>query len=66
MPTILSQLGLPIPADLEGRVVREVTDPGQTIDHWIDRHPTLYDRGAPSLSNDQLDEQLKALGYVDE
>ena len=66
MPTILSQLSLPIPADLEGRVIREVTEPGQTVDHWIDRRPTLYDRGAPSLSNDQLDDQLKALGYVDE
>jgi len=66
MPTILSQVGLPILADLEGRVIGEVTDPSQTVDHWIDRRPTLYDRGAPALSNDQLDEQLKALGYVDE
>jgi hypothetical protein len=66
MPTLLSQLSLPMPADFEGRVIREVTEPGQTVDHWIDRRPTLYDRGAPSLSNDQLDDQLKALGYVDE
>lgn len=65
-PTILSQVGLPTLADMEGRVIQEVTTPSQTIDHWIDREPTLYDRGAPTLSSDQLDDQLKALGYVDE
>ncbi len=65
-PTILSQIGLPTLADMEGRVIQEVTSPGQTIDHWIDRVPTLYDRGAPTLSSDQLDDQLKALGYVEE
>ena len=56
-PTVLALLGLPVPADLPGRVLEEAIDPAFLARHpvrRIDSYETLVDRaalrsGAPSL-----------------
>jgi len=72
-PTILHTLGIPIPADMEGRVVTEVFDPG-----FLETHPVVIGgttlpperyQGAPVQTEDaegqeQIMLRLKSLGYV--
>jgi len=67
-PTILHWFGLPVGADMEGRVLSEVfaaDTPVTTIPTWespgeVQRHPRL-----PASEQQAVLEQLVALGYLD-
>lgn len=68
-PTVLYALGLPIPPDLDGRVLREAFAP-----QWVAAHPPVYGEqattaktaGEPYAAGDQATviERLRAMGYV--
>jgi predicted AlkP superfamily phosphohydrolase/phosphomutase len=72
-PTTLYLLGLPIPTDMDGRVVAEAFEPA-----YLEAYPVKYDQveergvGKPAIG-DQYDEDekeklvdhLKGLGYID-
>ena len=70
-PTVLHLLGLPIPAGLEGRVLRDALDP-----EWLAANPVrdgpafagLPVTAPPASGRDleeRLHEELRALGYVE-
>ena len=75
-PTVLHLLGLPVPADFEGRVATAALDPG-----WLRRHPLrsapadtgppvalpddLPAAGGASPVDEDLREELRALGYIE-
>lgn len=70
-PTILHLLGMPIPDDMDGRVLTESLDP-----HWLENHPISYTKGSIFAGLDQsgrcnqkeqaaMEEHLRALGYLD-
>jgi predicted AlkP superfamily phosphohydrolase/phosphomutase len=73
-PTLLHSLGLPVPADIEGRVATECYDA-----NFIRGHPILYDEPtfSPDLLTGQSDHEkedadqdrvlagLRALGYIE-
>ncbi|MGQ0722075.1 MAG: alkaline phosphatase family protein [Candidatus Eiseniibacteriota bacterium] len=69
-PTVLALLGIPVPEDMDGRVARELVDPA----FW-ERFPirTVPSYEAPrearataenAAADEQILEQLRALGYV--
>ena len=67
-PTILHYLALPVPDDMDGRVLAESFDPT-----WLDEHPVSFSEGAGESGqgadydlDDQalIDERLRGLGYV--
>ena len=67
-PTILHYLALPVPDDMDGRVLAESFDPT-----WLDEHPISFSegtgesgQGADYGADDQalIDERLRGLGYV--
>jgi predicted AlkP superfamily phosphohydrolase/phosphomutase len=69
-PTALHVAGLPVPSDLDGRVLTEVLDPS-----WLDANPiqTGSPAGVEAAEDidgysaeeaDQVEEQLRALGYL--
>ncbi len=71
MPTLARTLGLPIAADLDGRVLEELFDPGalasiERIDvpHYADGRWAPRIAPPPELV-DEIEEQLRSLGYVD-
>jgi hypothetical protein len=63
-PTLLALGRIPTLAAVEGRVLAEVTTRTPHITDWLSRETTSYDRGNPALSTPEVEEQLKALGYV--
>lgn len=71
VPTIFHLLGLPVPNDMDGRVLTEALDP-----QWLARHPISYTTpGLPSGKGEEfeysdeeetlVEEHLRALGYLD-
>ncbi len=67
-PTILHYLALPVPDDMDGRVLAESFDPT-----WLDEHPVSFSEGAGESgqgadydADDQrlIDDRLRGLGYV--
>ncbi len=68
-PTILHLLNLPIPADMDGRVLTEALQ-----EEWMANHPVRYERQEKAGENENLiyseseekeiKEQLKGLGYL--
>lgn len=74
-PTILAILGLPVPKDMEGRVLEEMLEPDFLARYPVkrlDSYETLIDRkailAAASASGDGSDEEkqemLRSLGYI--
>jgi predicted AlkP superfamily phosphohydrolase/phosphomutase len=72
-PTILHLLGLPIPADMDGRILSEVLE-----DEYLGAHPVCYGAGTaaevspegrhPDYSEEEEDaikERLRGLGYIE-
>ena len=69
-PILLYTLGLPLPADMEGRIPAEILDPA-----WIEAHPVLHgvsssDREADKPLIEPKDEEeilrrLRGLGYLE-
>lgn len=69
-PTTLHLLGLPVPQDMDGRVISEIIDPA-----YMGRHPVQYTEPAIDRQVNQQEyteeeaelirEQLRALGYID-
>jgi predicted AlkP superfamily phosphohydrolase/phosphomutase len=68
-PTILHLLGLPVPSDMDGRVLDEALRP-----ELLDAHPVRFDRARTAeegeetaLSSEdaaEIEERLRALGYL--
>jgi hypothetical protein len=75
-PTVLAILGLPVPRDMEGRVLEEMLEPAFLADFpvkRIDSYETLIDRGAILAaataaegegSDAEKQEMLRSLGYI--
>jgi len=73
-PTVLALLGLPVPADLPGRVLEEAIDPAFLARHPVRRiasYETLIDRAAlrgaaaaPPGQEEEKVELLRSLGYI--
>lgn len=75
-PTILHLLGLPVPSDLDGRVIGEAFVPDSTAAHpastgnplgtWGGPEEHQHERARRSVEDEsQLRERLVALGYLD-
>lgn len=67
-PTILHYLGLPVPDDMDGQVLREAFEAG-----WLAEHPVRASTGAQAQGASQdydaaeaaiIDQRLRGLGYV--
>lgn len=67
-PTILHYLGVPVPDDMDGRVLFEALE-----DDWLDQHPVRFVEGTGESSQgidydaeaqSLIDERLRGLGYV--
>lgn len=67
-PTILHYLGVPVPDDMDGRVLAESFDPD-----WLAAHPVAFSQGAGESGRGAdydptaqalIDERLRGLGYV--
>jgi len=74
-PTVLAILGLPVPTDMEGRVLEEMLDPGFLAAHpvkRIDSYERLIDRKAILAAaradgeggDEEKQELLRSLGYI--
>lgn len=71
-PTVFHILGIPVPADMDGRVLTEAFKP-----EWLVQHPIVYengklddmdkgtDSGYGADEEKQVKERLRALGYLD-
>jgi predicted AlkP superfamily phosphohydrolase/phosphomutase len=70
-PTILYDLGLPVPTNVDGRVLADVLDPAFVVQHPIRREPPLPGPGAGPGDGYSAGEQaevqgrLAALGYIE-
>ena len=65
-PTILHALGLPVPADMDGRVLEELFSEPEAIryehvDNCVTQAPALYD----GVEAQMIEQRLRALGYVE-
>jgi tetratricopeptide (TPR) repeat protein len=68
-PTILHWFGLPVGADMEGRVLEEVFEtrrPVETVPSWERPDATQRRRSFGPAADKALLEQFVALGYIDE
>lgn len=63
-PTLLALGRMPTLAAVEGRVLGEITTRTPHVTDWLTLKTTSYDRGNPALSTPEVEQQLKALGYV--
>ncbi|MBN1483087.1 MAG: alkaline phosphatase family protein [Chloroflexia bacterium] len=70
-PTVLYLLGLPVPEDMDGRVLEETLDPGYRRAHPIQQGPPVggeSQAAGPSPYSeqevDEIAERLRGLGYV--
>lgn len=70
-PTLLHLLGVPVPDDMDGRVLTEALKP-----EWLAQHPITYQTVEPDADESQdsiygeaeeaqVKERLRALGYLD-
>jgi len=70
-PTLLHLLGLPIPADMDGRVLRQALQPEWLVQHPVVRTKVTADDHTASDSTytaeeeQQVRERLRSLGYLD-
>ena len=70
-PTVLYLMGLPVPSDMDGRVLLEALEPAYTRDHpVVAGEPAVvagpvegYSYSAEEQA--QIEEQLRGLGYID-
>jgi len=70
-PTVLYLMGLPVPSDMDGRVLLEALEPAYTRDHPVMAgEPAVvagpvegYSYSAEEQA--QIEEQLRGLGYID-
>lgn len=70
-PTVLYLMGLPVPSDMDGRVLLEALEPAYTQDHpVVAGEPAVvagpvegYSYSAEEQA--QIEEQLRGLGYID-
>ena len=65
-PTVLHILGLPVPTDMDGRVLTEIMEqPGEVIF----TEPSAFDAPEEVVLSDeerrQVEERLKGLGYLE-
>ena len=68
-PTVLHLLGLPVPSDMDGRILSEALR-----EEWLERHPVAYEtvseKGDGEVSScseeeeKEIREKLKGLGYL--
>lgn len=67
-PTILYYLGLPVPENMDGRVVTEIFDPEFVASRTVTRGAALVTGGAGGgISNEEeesMRQQLRGLGYL--
>ncbi len=70
-PTVLAIMGLPVPDDMEGRVLTEIFETSFLEEHPIQTIPSyegLIERQTLDITGDiageELREQLRALGYI--
>ena len=75
-PTILHVLGVPVPSDMDGRVLTELfatellesrpVRVGEPVGYWPDEHSvTFCDDGTVDRDHDEIRSRLRALGYVE-
>jgi predicted AlkP superfamily phosphohydrolase/phosphomutase len=69
-PTVLYDLGLPVPANMDGRVLTDVLDPSYVDAHPIRHEPPLTEtdhEGGSYTENEQaeISGRLAALGYIE-
>jgi hypothetical protein len=69
-PTVLALLGLPVPDDMDGRVLKEMIDPAFWASHPV-RTVATYERqsereemSSSTEADEELVDQLRALGYI--
>ena len=71
MPTIMAMLGLPVARDLDGRVLEETfretflrQNPISHVDTYGSRSVPVRSEGAVPSLDEELVEQLRAIGYI--
>jgi predicted AlkP superfamily phosphohydrolase/phosphomutase len=63
-PTILHILGLPVPDDMDGRVLSEALTVERPIDHIRSTAELDVETGLSSEDAEEVEERLRALGYL--
>jgi predicted AlkP superfamily phosphohydrolase/phosphomutase len=68
-PTVLHLLGLPVPEDMDGRVMSEILAHDFVVEHPVQSAPSAFDVSAvdgdySAEERADVDEQLRALGYI--
>ena len=67
-PTLLYMMGLPLPANLAGRVMEDAFEPEQLADHPVaivrEYAKMAKSTRIPSEQRNELEKKLKSLGYV--
>jgi hypothetical protein len=74
-PTILHTLGLPVPEDMDGRVIVEMFQPGSAnarpvlksapVGSWPDEESGVSQSGFTASEEATIEERLRALGYIE-
>ena len=75
-PTVLHLMGLPVPSDMDGRVLTEILTAASLHDHpvvssaplgrWPNEHEAVYQGVDASADDDEVVlDRLRALGYLD-
>jgi hypothetical protein len=75
-PTVLHLMGLPVPEDMDGRVITEILDPadihkrpvvkGMPVGRWPDEQAALDSHADFTTGDDEkIQERLRALGYIE-
>lgn len=75
-PTVLHLMGLPVPEDMDGRVITEILDPasiqnrpvikGMPVGRWPDEQAALASHEDLTAGDDEkIQERLRALGYIE-
>ena len=75
-PTVLYLMGLPIPSDMDGRVLTEIISPavleaqpikaGEPVGRWPSEDAAVFsDEAVSEEDEEQIRDRLRGLGYVD-
>jgi hypothetical protein len=70
-PTILYAMGIPVPSDMDGSVLKEIFEEDYLHDHPISfthAHEEIERKGEKVYSEDEqmkIEERLRGLGYLD-
>lgn len=75
-PTVLYLMGIPVPSDMDGRVLTEIINStalesrpirrGEPMGLWPDEDQAVFnDSGVSNEDEEQIRERLRALGYID-